>query len=838
MKKKLYILVNHHFDLTWRRRFRKPFISQGEKYASYTDIEGWYILDNLTWAEKYPEYKFNVESVAVLREFFRLHPEKKEQVKDLYRQGRLGIPGSGDNIVDVNLVSGESVARNFIAGQHWMRREFGRAPSYCTRQDGFGNSAQLPQILRGCGMKSVGGISYYPCKGKIWQGLDGSRVRTEAIPCVGGVCSWLKAAPCAACHGFGKVGEEVCSVCGGKGIKPFLPVETPRVEEIPEEAFGELGAYISVGSEEAADAENVPQWLAKARTRFDASFLTFQEIERMMRPLEEEMDGAPPQDINETADLNPANTGCYVSRIKNKQQARKLEYALRQAETMCALTLSAADYPKAELDALWEKLFFLMFHDNITGTVVDPAELDATETWEEMEEGLARIRRLLEEKAAKSAPGVWSFVNAGSDAVHGRVVCRAKGPARYRLEGKALTPLEQWEQDGQWHTLLDLGEFSPFSVKHVTEEPAESAPAPAALEKPEGECAIENQRYRIRADAEGLLEIYDKRYARVVSCKGEYRPGEWILEHDEGNPYATLSPEVSRVPQAGRTRLVGVEKTPGYQRLIYRFAGELTSYILESYDITYRVTLYQGGEEVDFSADVQWDDFNHRFRVAFPTPLTGRHMYEIPYGVIERKPYAPSYGWLCASGDYPALNWAGVETPDYSVALMNFGTPSYQVEPKKQGDVLLLSLLRSPSVPTVIHEPRAYSMREWDGMRDAGEHHFHYALRGYPAPFADTGVIADAHRFVCAPYALQGRMEPLSPPPLTLDNLRVTAVKRGETEPGLVVRMAEFRGKGGKFVVWGENAALETNLLEDEISAVEGRAVRPFEIVTLRFPGR
>ena len=69
MKKKLYILVNHHFDLTWRRRFRKPFISQGEKYASYTDIEGWYILDNLTWAEKYPEYKFNVESVAVLREF-------------------------------------------------------------------------------------------------------------------------------------------------------------------------------------------------------------------------------------------------------------------------------------------------------------------------------------------------------------------------------------------------------------------------------------------------------------------------------------------------------------------------------------------------------------------------------------------------------------------------------------------------------------------------------------------------------------------------------------------------------------------------------------------------
>ena len=179
-----------------------------------------------------------------------------------------------------------------------------------------------------------------------------------------------------------------------------------------------------------------------------------------------------------------------------------------------------------------------------------------------------------------------------------------------------------------------------------------------------------------------------------------------------------------------------------------------------------------------------------------------------------------------------------METPDYSVALLNFGTPSYQVEPKKQGDVLLLSLLRSPSVPTVIHEPRAYSMREWDGMRDAGEHHFHYALRGYPAPFADTGVIADAHRFVCAPYALQGRMEPLSPPPLTLDNLRVTAVKRGETEPGLVVRMAEFRGKGGKFVVWGENAALETNLLEDEISAVEGRAVRPFEIVTLRFPGR
>jgi hypothetical protein len=104
---------------------------------------------------------------------------------------------------------------------------------------------------------------------------------------------------------------------------------------------------------------------------------------------------------------------------------------------------------------------------------------------------------------------------------------------------------------------------------------------------------------------------------------------------------------------------------------------------------------------------------------------------------IEREPYQPAFDWAAANGDWPAIHWAGVEQPGLSVALLNQGTPSYRIETSQDGDteIILLSLLRSPAIPTYLHEPYFYSMLDYDGMRDAGDHCFTYALEIIqPAP--------------------------------------------------------------------------------------------------------
>jgi hypothetical protein len=48
----LYIVINNHFDLTWRRCWQRPFEYKGQTYISYLDIETYYMLDNLALAEQ------------------------------------------------------------------------------------------------------------------------------------------------------------------------------------------------------------------------------------------------------------------------------------------------------------------------------------------------------------------------------------------------------------------------------------------------------------------------------------------------------------------------------------------------------------------------------------------------------------------------------------------------------------------------------------------------------------------------------------------------------------------------------------------------------------------
>ena len=65
----LYLIPCNHFDLCWRRPFRNNMHFNGQTFIPYAKIEEYYIEDNIALCDKYPEYKFSIESVAVVREF-------------------------------------------------------------------------------------------------------------------------------------------------------------------------------------------------------------------------------------------------------------------------------------------------------------------------------------------------------------------------------------------------------------------------------------------------------------------------------------------------------------------------------------------------------------------------------------------------------------------------------------------------------------------------------------------------------------------------------------------------------------------------------------------------
>jgi len=156
----LFLHVNNHFDPMWRRCWDRHFTYKGDTFISYADLEESYLLVNLELARQHPEYKFEAEFSLVVQKFLERRPGLLEELQELSKGGRFAVTGGGQVIVDGNMILGESLVRNYLLGLLWVEEVFGQKTRLAVRNDAFGNSAQLPQILRGCEIEWATGMSY------------------------------------------------------------------------------------------------------------------------------------------------------------------------------------------------------------------------------------------------------------------------------------------------------------------------------------------------------------------------------------------------------------------------------------------------------------------------------------------------------------------------------------------------------------------------------------------------------------------------------------------------------------------------------------------------------
>jgi alpha-mannosidase len=856
--KTLLIHVNNHFDPTWRRCWKRRFTYQGRTYVSYADLEAYYMLDNLELAREHPDYKFAAESPIVVRAFLERHPERLDELRRLAREGRFEVSGAGEAIIDGNMVLGESLVRNFVTGLLWVETTFDQTTLLGVRNDGFGNPAQLPQILRGCEIAWATGMSYTPAQGLYWQGLDGSTILHATLPtaAVGG--GNTKYPPCPTCGGDGAPDGAPCEACGGRGIDRVERAWLPG--PVDAAALHDRGAaLVPVTPEELLPNPELVDWAAAQRQAgYDARFGLAADMEPYVRDWIEQADDPPPGSLHPGVELNPNNAGCWVTRIKTKQTCRRQEYELLGLE---ALSVMAAQQgitvDREALGALWRDLFFTMFHDAITATHVDPAYAEIQDVWARIDAGLATLRDHLLTNTVTARPEadaeVISVVNLTAHPT--TAVCAVRlddAPEKPTLldEAGSPAPLVSVEQDAGATTLRFVAAAVPgYSARHYRLMCGGETPdtVKSASEGPTPPVVIENQRFRVEADAQGVTAIYDKVLDRDVAAAADYRPAELILEHDEGSPWATLHPDQSRTRLAPYTHLDRVEQGAHVQRLIFTVAAPrgagFTSTALHA---TVTVSLIDGIDRVELDVQAHWDAFNHRLRLAMPVPFRGRHVYEVPYGMLTRDPYDPTFGWAGANGDWPATNWAGIDRDDVGVALLNRGTPAYRMEEAGAmggGTNLLCSLLRSPAVPTYLHEPEFYTMTDWDGMRDAGDHAFALALVAYAHPLAESDVVAEADGYNAGLLTVPGSAALPPMPEVIAKTVRIAAIKCAERGDAIILRLHEYRGRGGTATVkipFPITAAAKVNLLERAPAplTLAGDRVKltlgPWEIATVR----
>jgi alpha-mannosidase len=167
-----------HIDTAWlwpyaetRRKVARSFASQ------------------LALMERYPIHKFSASQAQQYDWLKEDYPVLFGRVQEAARVGSF-VPIGGTWVeMDCNLPSGESFCRQFLVGQRFFREHFGH---YCNEfwlPDTFGYSAQLPQIIRGSGIKyfltqklSWNLINKFPHHTFHWEGLDGTSVLTHFPP--------------------------------------------------------------------------------------------------------------------------------------------------------------------------------------------------------------------------------------------------------------------------------------------------------------------------------------------------------------------------------------------------------------------------------------------------------------------------------------------------------------------------------------------------------------------------------------------------------------------------------------------------------------------------------
>jgi alpha-mannosidase len=588
-------------------------------------------------------------------------------------------------------------------------------------------------------------------------------------------------------------------------------------------------------------------WAQALSRDYDVRFALEEEALPHLQPWLENLDQPAPEQVHPSLELNPNNSGVLVSRIKTKQSVRRREYALLNTEFLAVqAALLGEPYPRAEIGHAWQKLLFTMFHDAITATHVDPAYQELMDIGVQVDFETESLRKAALEKLVTHEPGMVSVINPGGAKT--TQVVTAWLPGNFKQVGL----VDEQNQPAKILEIESAGEQT--RIAFIAEDiPALSARAyrlaqaqiiRKSITRPT-KAFIENERFAVEADEHGLLSVFDKVLGRYILQNGEFRPAELILEHDEGSPWATLYPDQSRLPLSAYTHLEAVEASDHFQCLIFDVSAPFRAgYVSHGLQARLEVQLTEGIQRLDFKLHVSWDTFNHRLRVALPVPVVGKHIYGIPYGMLERQTYPPRFDWAGANGDWPAVNWAGVEMQGMSVALLNKGLPSYRIETDNSGrSVILLSVLRSPAVPTYLHEPEFYTMTDYDGMRDAGEHDFEFAVAGYHERFVESQVVVEAESYNAGLLAAHGVVRLAAMPQVGSECARLAAIKWAEKESAVILRLCEFRGKGGVVEIelpdWAKRP-MQTNLLEREAKAlkVENHWVqlklRSWEITTLK----
>jgi hypothetical protein len=116
-----------------------------------------HILDEVIEAlAHHPRRVFSLESLFFCQLYWERRPERRETFRRLVNEGRIRFTGTGITTPDTLLPSTESILRDYLYGQEWLRTSgMSAEPRLAYLPDGFGHTPFLPSLLRSMGYEQA-----------------------------------------------------------------------------------------------------------------------------------------------------------------------------------------------------------------------------------------------------------------------------------------------------------------------------------------------------------------------------------------------------------------------------------------------------------------------------------------------------------------------------------------------------------------------------------------------------------------------------------------------------------------------------------------------------------
>lgn len=340
-------------------------------------------LNMTNYAIEFKDFSFMFTQPVQMLAVKEQYPSVYERVLDAYRQGRWEPQGTSWVEPDCMLPCGEAFIRQFIEGLKANRELY---PDYKGKvfwiPDSFGYNAQLPQILKGCGMKyfvtsKIGwnDTNAFPYDLFVWEGIDGTKIPAHMI--IGAY--------------EGKNEPEQIQQCWDKiRHKDLQPILMRSIGE------GDGGGGTMLEDLEQMQREHDLQGLPRNRWG------------RLEDAMDEIFAASPPSTlpIYKGELYLELHRGTYTVQADIKKGNRALETALHNADYLLAMVFANEEMSKRVRDAkvlinkAWRELLTNQFHDILPGSCINKAMEEAKDSYSKAIDTVKRAMELLQDDNA------------------------------------------------------------------------------------------------------------------------------------------------------------------------------------------------------------------------------------------------------------------------------------------------------------------------------------------------------------------------------------------------------------------------------------------------------